>query len=112
MDPRVMSQDGIDVDRVLPASEAGTSGFSIGDTDPGHQTTGEFPWLLRMGSILIRIYLFLSLSARGTSYIGGDPEQTEASKGLFRCDNVVGSRSCCTSREEKRYGHTAPGRTG
>ena len=112
MDPRVMSQDGIDVDQVLPASEAGTSGFSIGDTDPGNRPTGEFPWLLRMGLILIRIYLFLSPSAEDTSYTGGETERTEASRGLFRCDDVVGSRSCCASREENRYGHTAPGRTG
>ena len=43
--------------------------------------------------------LFLSPSAEDSSYIG-EAERTEASGGMLGCDDVVGFRSRCTSRDE------------
>ena len=70
--PRIMFQDGIDVNRELPASAASTPGFAILDAPP----------------------------AEGTNDIERDIGRTEGSRGVRRCDGNVGSYLPCASREE------------
>ena len=96
--PRITFQNEMDMDQALLASEARTPGFAIGDTDYGNRPAGKFPdhleWDQRSSGSL-----FLSPSAEDSYYIG-ETERTEASRGMLSCDDVVGFRSRCTSREE------------
>ena len=39
--PQITFQDGMDMDQALPASEARTPGFAIGDIDYGNRPAGE-----------------------------------------------------------------------
>ena len=98
--PRIMLHDGMDTDQELPASGASTPGFAILDAGYGNRPTGESSWSLRMDSIDSPESLFLSLPAEGANDIEGDIGRTEASRGVRRYDDSVGSHLPCASREE------------
>ena len=98
--PRIMFQDRMDADQVLPASGASTPGFAILDAGYGSRPTSESSWPLRTDSIDSPGCLSLSLPAEGTDDIEGDIGRTEASRGVRRYDVSVGSHLPCASREE------------
>ena len=95
-----MFQDGMDADRELPASGASTLEFAILGAGYGSQPTSKPSWSLRMDSIDSPGSLFLSPPAEVTNDIEGDIRRTEASRGMRKYDDGVGSYLPCSSRKE------------